>query len=121
MTLRPGLHLAPTLPCVSRPGSLSRLVQDCSLNSPARRYFRLHKWIDCWSLAQKSFSNVNADNVAMMLDVSKESLGTIFLLGNVHHRMSCQNTSSSWWILMAKLQTNAMGLTNTLWGQSFAG
>jgi hypothetical protein len=47
----------------------------------ARRFFRLHKWIDHWGVAQEKFNAQEDDAVLKMLDVTKNGfLGMYFFL-----------------------------------------
>jgi len=46
----------------------------------ARRFFRLHKWVDCWSTAQTQAS-AEQDDIRKILSVAKSSLlGMYFFL-----------------------------------------
>lgn len=47
----------------------------------ARRFFRLHKWMDHWSIAQEKFNAQENDAVVKLLDVTKNGfLGVYFFL-----------------------------------------
>ncbi|KAF2426164.1 hypothetical protein EJ08DRAFT_736495 [Tothia fuscella] len=75
-----------------------KLCQTGKADQTGRRFFRLHKWIDCWSSAHTHFYSENSSSVEKMLETFKWSF----------HGM--------YFFLEMLTISNVMGLTATSWG-----